>query len=113
MDPNLKLLPGQGEPLENLGRYHHLVGRLNYLSITRPNITCAVSVVSQFQKTPYESHWDVGLRILQYIKNAPGCGGGNVISCRSRNAKSSFEVECRTMADTSCLITWLKKLLNW
>ena len=33
MDPNVKLVSGQGEPLRDLGRYWRLVGRLNYLTI--------------------------------------------------------------------------------
>ena len=47
MDLNVKLVPRQGEPLRDLGRYRRLVGRLNY-TITRPNISFPVSVVSQF-----------------------------------------------------------------
>ena len=30
MDPNVKLVPGQGEPLRDPGRYRRLVGKLNY-----------------------------------------------------------------------------------
>ena len=48
MDPNSKLVPRQGEPLQDLRRYQRLMGRLNYLTITRPNISFPVSVVSQF-----------------------------------------------------------------
>ena len=48
MDPNVKLVPGQGEPLRDPGRYRQLVGRLNYLTITQPDISFHVSVVSQF-----------------------------------------------------------------
>ena len=29
MDPNVKLIPGQGEPLGDLGKYRQLVGKLN------------------------------------------------------------------------------------
>ncbi|RDX77210.1 putative mitochondrial protein, partial [Mucuna pruriens] len=36
MDPNVKLLPNQEEPLHDLGRYRRLVGKLNYLSQTFP-----------------------------------------------------------------------------
>ena len=46
MDLNIKLLPGQGEPLTDPGRYQRLVGKLNYLTITRPDISFVVSVVS-------------------------------------------------------------------
>ncbi|RVW77007.1 putative mitochondrial protein [Vitis vinifera] len=44
MDPNVKLVPGQGEPPRDPGRYQRLVGKLNYLTITRPNISFPVSV---------------------------------------------------------------------
>ncbi|RVW88793.1 Retrovirus-related Pol polyprotein from transposon RE2 [Vitis vinifera] len=39
MDPNVKLIPGQGEPLRDPGRYRRLVGKLNYLTITCPDIS--------------------------------------------------------------------------
>ena len=38
MDPNVKLLPGQGEPLNNPKRYRRLIGKLNYLTVTRPDM---------------------------------------------------------------------------
>ena len=46
MDPNVKLVPGQGESFGDPGRYRRLVGKLNYLTITRPDISFPVSVVS-------------------------------------------------------------------
>ena len=46
MDPNAKLVLGQREPLYDLGRYQRLVGKLNYLTITRIDISFSVSVVS-------------------------------------------------------------------
>ncbi|XP_070032065.1 secreted RxLR effector protein 161-like [Nicotiana tomentosiformis] len=72
MDPNTKLLPGQGEPLSDLARYRRLVGKLNYLTVTRPGISFPVSVVSQLMDYPCDSHWDAVVRILRYIKLALG-----------------------------------------
>ncbi|RVX19573.1 Retrovirus-related Pol polyprotein from transposon RE1 [Vitis vinifera] len=74
MDPNVKLVSGQGEPLGDLGRYRRLIGKLNYLTITRPDISFPVSVVSQFLQSPCDSHWDVVIRILRYIKSTLGQG---------------------------------------
>ncbi|XP_075111907.1 uncharacterized protein LOC107787662 [Nicotiana tabacum] len=74
MDPNVKLVPGQGEPLEDPGKYRRLVGKLNYFTITRPDISFAVSVVSQYLQAPCKDHWDAVIRILRYIKRAPGQG---------------------------------------
>ncbi|KAJ9685079.1 hypothetical protein PVL29_017204 [Vitis rotundifolia] len=74
MDPNVKLIPGQGEPLGDPGRYRRLISKLNYLTITRPDISFPVSVVSQFLQSPCDSHWDVVIRILRYIKSTSGQG---------------------------------------
>ncbi|RVW65310.1 Retrovirus-related Pol polyprotein from transposon RE1 [Vitis vinifera] len=63
-----------GEPLGDPGRYRRLVGKLNYLTITRPDISFPVSVVSQFLQSPCDSHWDAVIRIPRYIKSTPGQG---------------------------------------
>ena len=46
MDLNVKLVPSQGELLRDLRRYGRLVGKLNYLAITQPDISFLVSVVN-------------------------------------------------------------------
>ena len=56
MDPNVKLVPRQGESLRDPGSYRPLVGRLNYLIITRLGISFPVSVVSLFLQSPCDSH---------------------------------------------------------
>ncbi|RDX62508.1 hypothetical protein CR513_59152, partial [Mucuna pruriens] len=48
-----------------------LVGKLIYLSHTRPNIAYAISVVSQFIHDPKERHLQAVERILQYLKTSP------------------------------------------
>ena len=55
-------------------RYQRLVGKLIYLSHTRPDIAYAVSVVSQFMHNPSEDHMGVVIRILRYLKSSPGKG---------------------------------------
>nr|CAN63843.1 hypothetical protein VITISV_036670 [Vitis vinifera] len=50
------------------------IGKLNYLTITRPDIFFPVSVVSQFLQSPCDNHWDAMIRILRYIKGTPGQG---------------------------------------
>ncbi|KAA0050394.1 putative mitochondrial protein [Cucumis melo var. makuwa] len=52
----------------------HLVGKLIYLSHTRPDISFAVSAVSQFMQALYEEHMEVVKRILRYLKTTPGKG---------------------------------------
>ncbi|CAL9016998.1 unnamed protein product [Prunus brigantina] len=55
-------------------RYQRLVGKLIYLSHTRPDIAYAVSVVSQFMHFPSEDHMGAVMRILRYLKVTPGKG---------------------------------------
>lgn len=55
-------------------RYQRLVGKLIYLSHTRPDIAYAVSVVSQFMHNPSEDHMSAVMRILPYLKSSPGKG---------------------------------------
>ena len=72
MDLNVKLVPSQGEPLKVIGRYRRLIGKLNYFTITRPDISFLVSVVSQFLQSLCDSYWDVVVCILRYVKGTPG-----------------------------------------
>lgn len=46
MDPNVKLMSRQGKPLTDSGRYQRLIGKLNYLTITCPDISFAVSTLA-------------------------------------------------------------------
>ena len=62
------------EPEVDRGRYQRLVGKLIYLSHTRPDIAYDVSVVSQFMHAPKESHLETVYRILRYLKSTPGRG---------------------------------------
>ena len=45
-----------------------------YLAHTRPDLAYALSVVSQYMHNPGEQHINVVMRILRYLKNAPGKG---------------------------------------
>eukprot|EP00252_Welwitschia_mirabilis_P002409 TRINITY_DN1235_c0_g1_i6.p1 TRINITY_DN1235_c0_g1~~TRINITY_DN1235_c0_g1_i6.p1 ORF type:complete len:1428 (+),score=264.56 TRINITY_DN1235_c0_g1_i6:585-4868(+) len=73
VDGNCKLQGGVGAKVD-VGRYQRLVGRLIYLSHTRPDIAFAVSLVSQYMHDPRESHMQAVFRILKYLKSAPGKG---------------------------------------
>ena len=64
MGPNQKLVKDEGELFEDPSRYRRLVEKLNYLTITRPDISYAVSVVSQFLEAPRVLHWEAVIRII-------------------------------------------------
>ena len=65
---NVKFLRDEGDILPNPLLYRQLVGSLNYLTITRPDISFAVQQVSQFMHTPCHLHLDVVRRIIHYLK---------------------------------------------
>jgi hypothetical protein len=73
IEQNHRLSSDVGNPV-NRERYQRLVGKLIYLSHTRPDIAFAVSVVSQFMHNPLMAHMDAVNRILRYLKGCPGKG---------------------------------------
>ncbi|XP_019236640.1 PREDICTED: uncharacterized protein LOC109216873 [Nicotiana attenuata] len=60
--------------LPDASQYQRLVGRLLYLTLTRADITFVVQAFSQFMHKPKQSHKEAALRVVRYIKNAPGLG---------------------------------------
>jgi histone deacetylase 1/2 len=49
-------------------RYRSIVGGLQYLTLTRPDISFAVNKVCQFLHAPRDPHWTAVKRILRFIK---------------------------------------------
>ena len=74
MDSSTKLGANKDSVPVDKGRYQRLVGKLIYLSHTRPDIGFSVSVVSQFMNDPTEEHMEAVNRILRYLKMTPGKG---------------------------------------
>lgn len=74
MDPNLKLSALDGDPLLDSGQYRRLIGRLLYLTISRPDISFAVNKLSQYMSAPRTSHLDAVHHLLRYLKSTPGTG---------------------------------------
>ncbi|XP_019196304.1 PREDICTED: uncharacterized protein LOC109190284 [Ipomoea nil] len=136
MEQGVKLFAGEGEPFEDLEKYRRLVGKLNYLIITRPDIAFPEAVI----------------RIVKYLKDAPGKGilyanhgymgveaffdadwagspsdrksmtgycvfvGGNLVSWKNKKqnvvSRSSAESEYRAMAHVASEIVWVHNILK-
>ncbi|KAJ0480735.1 putative RNA-directed DNA polymerase [Helianthus annuus] len=60
--------------LENVNGFQRIVGKLLYLSLTRPDISYTVQFLSQFMHSPCKSHLEIALRLLRYLKLSPGKG---------------------------------------
>lgn len=54
--------------------YQSIVGALQYLTLTRPDLLYAVNLVCLFMHQPYDSHFQAVRRILRYIKNTMDYG---------------------------------------
>ncbi|XP_071677013.1 uncharacterized mitochondrial protein AtMg00810-like [Lolium perenne] len=55
-------------------RYRSVVGGLQYLTLTRPDISFAVNKVCQYLSQPTEVHWEAVKRILRYVKGTLDTG---------------------------------------
>ena len=74
MEQNRHLALAQGKLLTDATRYRRLIGRLIYLTITRPDLTYIVHILSQFMQTPREEHMDAARQVLHYLKGTVGQG---------------------------------------
>jgi histone deacetylase 1/2 len=65
-----------GDPLgpEDSTNYRSIVGGLQYLTLTRPDISFSVNKVCQFLHAPTTVHWTAVKRILRYVKDIVDIG---------------------------------------
>ncbi|XP_065626947.1 uncharacterized mitochondrial protein AtMg00810-like [Quercus suber] len=102
MDHNLRFSKFEGEELRDPSHYRRLMGRLLYLTITRPNITFAVHVLSQFMSKPRRPHLDVAHRVLRSVTGYSIFIGDSLVSWKSKKqstvSRSSAEAEYKSMA---------------
>ncbi|KAL1218225.1 putative mitochondrial protein [Cardamine amara subsp. amara] len=68
VDTSSKIRADIGEPVKDPTFYRSLVGTLQYLTITRPDITYAVQQICLFMHDPREQHFNALKRILRYLK---------------------------------------------
>ncbi|CAM8986787.1 unnamed protein product [Rhodiola kirilowii] len=71
-----KLSKDSGSPLtgDDVLKYRSMVGGLQYLTLTRPDISFAVNKVCQYLSNPTDVHWEAVKRILRYVKGTIDTG---------------------------------------
>ncbi|XP_042962943.1 uncharacterized mitochondrial protein AtMg00810-like [Carya illinoinensis] len=91
LDQNFNISKEDSNPITDPSIFRRLIGRLLYLTITRPDICFSVQVLSQFMDCPNDTHLAAAYRILRYLKAAPG--QGILLS-------SSSQLQLRTYCDS-------------
>nr|XP_020163996.1 uncharacterized mitochondrial protein AtMg00810-like [Aegilops tauschii subsp. strangulata] len=67
VDTNAKLSATDGSPASDVAFYGSIVGALQYLTMTRPEIQYIVQQVCLHMHAPRDVHWAAVKRILRYI----------------------------------------------
>lgn len=131
--------------------YRRLMGRLMYLTITRPDIAYTLTKLCQFSSAPRETHLKAANKLLRYLKGTVGHGifyaadgtfdlrgfadadwcvcpesrksitgytmflGESLVTWHSKKqhtvSRSTAEAEFRALADASCEIEWLLRIM--
>ncbi|RVX01548.1 Retrovirus-related Pol polyprotein from transposon RE1 [Vitis vinifera] len=106
IDPNVKLVPGQGKPLGDPGRYRRLVGQ-GVLYENRGHTQIVGYTDADWAGSPIDRRSTSGYCVFI---------GGNLISWKSKKqdvvARSSVEAEYRAMGLATCELIWLRHLLR-
>ncbi|XP_042950035.1 secreted RxLR effector protein 161-like [Carya illinoinensis] len=74
MSASTKLSKFDSPSFENVTLYRSIIGNLQYLSLTRPDISFSVNKACQFMHEPKLSHWLAVKRILRYLKSTINYG---------------------------------------
>ncbi|KAF5471074.1 hypothetical protein F2P56_011546 [Juglans regia] len=152
MAASLKLSKFDSPDFEDATLYRSIVGGLQYLSLTRPDISFAVNKIFQFMHSPKNSHWSAVKRVLRYLKGTINLGllfrpqsslhlqtycdvdwggcpddrrstggfciylGSHLVSWSSKKqstvARSSTEVEYKSLASSAAETIWLQTVLR-
>ncbi|KAM5572540.1 hypothetical protein ABKV19_012545 [Rosa sericea] len=68
--PHYQMTKDQGTPLKDPTVYRSIVGALQYLTFTRPDMAYAVNTVCQFMTNPTDIHYAAVKRILRYLQGS-------------------------------------------
>lgn len=67
LDSHLKMTATRGDPLPDPTINQRLLGKLIYLTISRPNISFSVQLLSQFMQSPTSMHFQAAKKLLRYL----------------------------------------------
>ncbi|XP_019258159.1 PREDICTED: uncharacterized protein LOC109236430 [Nicotiana attenuata] len=74
LDPTVKLKADEEISLSDPGHYRKLVGKLNFLIGTRPDIAYSVQHLSPYMQNPRDTHLRASVHVLRYLKGSLSLG---------------------------------------
>eukprot|EP00253_Pinus_taeda_P010490 PITA_10490 len=113
MEQNLKLTSIEGKEFQDATKYRQLVGSLNYLTTTRPDISFVVGILSKFMQKPYfDGGKETGVSTSGYAMSL----GSGTVSWKSHKqlvpVDSTTEAEYVAATEATKEIVWLRKILE-
>ncbi|GKD39698.1 cysteine-rich receptor-like protein kinase 8 [Tanacetum coccineum] len=99
MDSHVKLQVDIGTPLPDPEVYRRYIGKIIYLTVTRPDICYAVQLLSQIMQNPSLVHMQAIKHLLRYLLNSPSQG------ILLANAYAVHLIAFYDRDWTSCLVT--------
>ncbi|XP_030503823.1 uncharacterized mitochondrial protein AtMg00810-like [Cannabis sativa] len=81
MCSSIKITATTGTPMQNPTQYRSIIGALQYLTMTRPDISFAVNRLSQYMQQPSSEHWAACKRILRYLSDIQGFTDADWAGC--------------------------------
>ncbi|GJS81790.1 ribonuclease H-like domain-containing protein [Tanacetum coccineum] len=85
--------------LDKMTEYEKLIGKLIYLTHTRPDISYVVHCLSQFLHKPLKSHLKIALKVLRYLKGSPK-KGVHIVRCPKVSLETFMDADW-----ANCLVT--------
>ncbi|XP_019189582.1 PREDICTED: uncharacterized protein LOC109183985 [Ipomoea nil] len=119
-----KSIPIDATPYDDPTQYRSLAGALQYLTITRPDLSFVVNQLCQHMHAPTATHWEQLKRVLRYVKGTVNFGlrvkksssreihalsDSDWVGCpKDRKSTSGFAVFLR-----SNLVSWGSQFKLW
>ena len=100
-----------GDPFENGTMYRNIVGALQYVTITIPEISFSINKVSQYMQNTLNPQWNTDKRILRYLKGTID-HGPHLSRQRSLDLTGFSDAKWVIDRDDRRSVTWLRMYLS-
>ncbi|GKD88161.1 hypothetical protein Tco_1363668 [Tanacetum coccineum] len=115
MNTSEKLRIDDGTDLADAKIYKSLIGRLIYVTHSRPDVAFFIGVLSRFMHNPLKTHFGAAAkRVLRYLAGTRNHGicGFMELKKKTTVALSTTEAEYVAATKSSCQAVFLRRILN-